>query len=214
MANKKWVLILLALGIILAVWGWSVLVSRDAGQSARQGAQPAALHYTNSEYGFSLDLPEAWQGYQVSVVSDPESDGAVVMFGLPVERYRSELEAPEDLKQGVMVAGVRIFTKAYIHEERALCQEAQELVDRYQVALSQGVDLALSEDEQATADDCLSLYDPEFSTNPAVKETFLGDNDTFYFFRIRLTEFDNGFKVTPDALSGEAETVYRSFKSL
>lgn len=213
MLNQKQLFLLIVGLVLIALAGWYVLVGRDGGRllpDALMSDEP--IRYVNEEHRFSLMLPRSWDGYQVSAVSNAESEGAVVMIGLPVERYRSLLEQPDDLKQGVMAAGIRIFSKESVMEERELCQEAQETIDRYQVAMSQGTELVLSADEAALVDDCLLLYDPEFPASPAIKEAYLGESDAAYFFRVPLAEFDNGFREMPEGLEGETAAVYQSFK--
>lgn len=209
----RYLILLITIGVLLVGAGWFGWQRFDQTMTPQPQTVSVGekLTYLNEQYRFALELPESWREYRAWLTADEESEGALVHISLPVERYRDQLEAPQDLQNGVIVAGIEVFAKDYVGEQRALCEEEQELIDRYQVAIAQDQPFEATAEDQDLVDDCLSLRDPQ-SADEAIRAAYLGEGDQHYYFRVPLSQFDNGFREVPSALESEVTAVYASFQ--
>lgn len=187
--------------------------SVTASKNQADASFPDKLLYQNKQYGFRLWLPQTWRDYRVFQLGIDDRQEEIVSISLPVERYRDVLVQPNDLRdKGVFVVGIRIVGRDSVEKKREQCREYQSSRERYrETMLGTERVLAIDGEEQDMIDACLSLYDPA-TTNPVIQGQYLGKNTSFYFFRVALDSFDNGFREVPADLEQEIDEVYQSFR--
>lgn len=188
------------------------LVSLTAARASKPVHNPDRLMYENKELGFSLELPQSWEGYKVLSLDSPAYGENIVSISLPVERYKKDLLAPRDLANGVMLVGVRVVSREYVTKEHAFCAGQQALLDRYKKAEETSGTFTSEGNEWDIIYRCLAIYDPEANTPEGAEKQYLGRNGTSYFYLVPLDTFDNGFKKTPEGLTKEITSVYQSFQ--
>lgn len=176
---------------------------------------PQAGRYINQGERFSLDLPVSWEGYRILQTEVPDYGEEIFSVSLPVEKFQGNLEAPKDLKEGVMLVGVRVVSKDYIQQERKRCTSSANaaLLQRTKEATGRGETTTLTAEDSRTVDVCSSLSDPESTLSSIGTVNYLGDNARYYFYQVPLEAFDNGFKQVPAELTREIEGVYQSFQA-
>ncbi len=88
---------------------WSPITQEVAAVQKRP-PHPDRLLYEHPELRFSLELPKRWADYRVFMAETDDPDLRLISITLPVEHFEGQLTDPKQLKEGVMVVGVRART--------------------------------------------------------------------------------------------------------